>query len=170
MQHIDLTAIAQTPPFSFLPEEKISDLQPHFSEETGKKNEVKFVRGKTRVTSLYVVARGSAELYFEKSGEKTLRRMLSEGDCFGGISLLLNDSLAVRTMRLSEKTRFYTLPAEVFLDLCNEFGDFKEFFTNTFGKTMLDRSYAEMISRQAETVDKTSPFFDQRISSICNHN
>lgn len=166
MSHIDLTHIAQTPPFSFLPEEKLNELHPHFSVQKGKKNEVKFISGKSRVTSLWVVADGSAELFYEKSGEKTLRGMLSEGDCFGGISMLLNKSLAVRSMRVSEDTLFYTLPDKIFLNLCEEFEDFKEFFTNTFGKKMLDRSYAEMISRQTEGDDKTSPFFNQRISSI----
>ncbi len=168
MQNIDLTAIFQIPPFSFLPEQKLRELADQFSEETGKKNEVKFIRGKTRVTALYVVAKGSAEIYYEKSGEKTLRRMLSEGDCFGGISILLNNSLAVRSMRLTEETKFLKLPAAVFSGLCEEFDDFKEFFTNTFGKKMLDRSYAEMISRQADSVLKGSPFFDQHISSICS--
>jgi CBS domain-containing protein len=168
MAHIDLTTIAQTPPFSFLPEHTIEELRDHFVQEQGKKNEIKFVRGKTKVASLWVVADGSAELYYEKNGEKTLRRMLSEGDCFGGISILLNKSLAVRTMRVSEDTTFYTLPAKIFLGLCHEFEDFKEFFTNTFGKKMLDRSYAEMISRQVEPAEKTSPFFQQRIYSIHN--
>ena len=168
MSRIDLTHIAQTPPFSFLPEEKLNELHSHFSVQKGKKNEVKFISGKSRVTSLWVVADGSAELFYEKSGEKTLRGMLSEGDCFGGISMLVNKSLAVRSMRVSEDTIFYTLPDSIFLDLCEEFEDFREFFTNTFGKKMLDRSYAEMISRQTEGGDKTSPFFNQRISSIYN--
>ena len=168
MQNIDLTAIAQTPPFSFLPEQQIRELAPHFTAEIGKKNEVKFVRGKTKVYALYVLVKGSAEIYYEKGGEKTLRRILSEGDCFGGISILLNNSLAVRTMQLREETKFLKLPVDVFLKLCDEFDDFKEFFTNTFGKKMLDRSYAEMISRQAESGPKTSPFFDQHISAISN--
>ena len=168
MVHIDLTAISQIPPFSFLPEQKIEDLRHQFVVEKGKKNEVKFIRGKTKVSSLWVVADGAAELYYEKNGEKTLRRMLSEGDCFGGISILLNSALAVRTMKISEDTTFYTLPAADFLRLCEEFEDFKEFFTNTFGKKMLDRSYAEMISRQVEPTERTSPFFQQRIYSIHN--
>ena len=168
MVHIDLTAISQIPPFSFLPEQKIEDLHHQFVVEQGKKNEVKFIRGKTKVSSLWVVADGAVELYYEKNGEKTLRRMLSEGDCFGGISILLNSALAVRTMKISEDTTFYTLPAADFLRLCEEFEDFKEFFTNTFGKKMLDRSYAEMISRQVEPTERTSPFFQQRIYSIHN--
>lgn len=168
MVNIDLTAIAQAPPFSFLPEQKIDELRQHFSEEIAKKNEVIFIRGKTKVNSLWVVAEGSVEIYYEKDGEKTLRRILSEGDCFGGISILLNRARAVRTMKITEDTTFYKLPAAAFLELCEEFEDFKEFFTNTFGKKMLDRSYAEMISRQVEPTERTSPFFQQRIYSIHN--
>ena len=168
MADIDVTTIAKYPPFSFLPEQRITELQSLFSEERGEKNDVRFIRGKTRVRYLYVVASGAAELYYEKGGEKTLRRMLSEGDCFGGISILLNNSLAVRTMRISEDTVFYRLPADDFLMLCDQFDDFKEFFTNTFGKKMLDRSYAEMISRQVESAEKSSSLFNQRVSSIHN--
>ena len=65
MAHIDLTTIAQTPPFSFLPEHTIEELRDHFVQEQGKKNEIKFVRGKTKVASLGEVADGSAELYSE---------------------------------------------------------------------------------------------------------
>ncbi len=168
MVNIDLTAIAQAPPFSFLPAQKMDELRQHFSEEKAERNEVRFIRGKTKVTSLWVVAEGSAEIYYEKDGEKTLRRILSEGDCFGGISILLNRARAVRTMKITEDTTFYKLPAAIFLELCEEFEDFKEFFTNTFGKKMLDRSYAEMISRQVEPTERTSPFFQQRIYSIHN--
>mgnify|MGYP000033852548 FL=1 len=168
MVNIDLTAIAQAPPFSFLPAQKMDELRQHFSEEKAARNEVRFIRGKTKVTSLWVVAEGSAEIYYEKDGEKTLRRILSEGDCFGGISILLNRARAVRTMKITEDTTFYILPAAIFLELCEEFEDFKEFFTNTFGKKMLDRSYAEMISRQVEPTERTSPFFQQRIYSIHN--
>ena len=168
MHHLDLTNISQTPPFSFLSEQKMSSLQSHFQEVKGKKDEIRFVRGKSKVEHLYVVASGSAELYYEKGGKKTLRRILSEGDCYGGISMLVNSSLAVRNMKLSEDTTFYKLPKALFLDICEEQEDFKEFFTNTFGKKMLDRSYAEMISRQVESAEKTSPFFHQRVSSIFN--
>lgn len=166
MANLDLSIISQSPPFSFLPQKRINQLQAEIVVEQAVRNEVSFVSGKTKVSALYVVAAGSAELYYEKNGEKTLRRMLSEGDCFGGISMLLNNGLAVRTMKSIEDTTFYTLPAAVFFDLCDEFEDFREFFTNTFGQKMLDRSYAEMISRQVESSEKTSPFFQQRIYSI----
>jgi signal-transduction protein with cAMP-binding, CBS, and nucleotidyltransferase domain len=58
------------------------------------------------VNHLYVISKGSAELYFEQDQKKILRRLLSEGDCFGGIAMLVNESLAVRSMTLVENTTF----------------------------------------------------------------
>ncbi len=166
MPNIDLNILSQSPPFSFLPEDRLKELLSDFRVEPAEKNTVAFISGKTKVKALYVVAAGSAQLYFEKSGEKTLRRMLYEGDCFGGISMLLNNGLAVRTMEIVEDTTFYVLPVGVFLGLCDTYEDFREFFTNTFGQKMLDRSYAEMISHQIGPAEKTSPFYQQRIYSI----
>jgi len=168
MADIELAIIAKYPPFSFLPEAKFAELGDSFSAESVKKNQVKFIRNKTKVRYLYVLASGAAELYYEKNGDKTLRRKLSEGDCFGGISILLNNSLAVRTLRTSEDTVFYRLPEEQFLTLCDEFEDFKEFFTNTFGKKMLDRSYADMMARQVDSADRSPSFLHQRITAIYN--
>jgi CBS domain-containing protein len=71
-------------------------------------------------------------------------------------------------MKLREDTLFYKLPADIFQNLCDEYEDFKEFFTNTFGKKMLDRSYADMISRQVSGVEPSSLFFDQKVGSVYN--
>jgi CBS domain-containing protein len=168
MNYPELSTLSQTPPFSFLPRQELEQIQDKFLEETGQKNEIKFVERQTKVKHLYLLSRGSAELYFEKGREKVLRRILSEGDCFGGISMLVNNANALRTMKLREDTLFYKLPADIFQNLCEEYEDFKEFFTNTFGKKMLDRSFADMISRQVSGVERSSPFFDQKIGSVYN--
>ncbi len=168
MNYPKLSTLSQTPPFSFLPRQKLEQIQHKFIAEQGQKNEIKFVQRQTKIKYLYLLSRGSAELYFEKGREKTLRRILFEGDCFGGISMLVSNAYALRTMKLREDTLFYKLPADIFQNLCDEYEDFKEFFTNTFGKKMLDRSYADMISRQVGEVERSSPFFDQKIGSVYN--
>jgi CBS domain-containing protein len=164
----DLTLLAKTPPFSFLPDHKMSEITQYFSVEQGVKDEVKFVQTRSKVSHLYVISKGSAELYFEQDQEKTLRGMLSEGDCFGGISMLVNKGLAVRTMQVIEDTIFYKLPAEKFLELCNDYDHFKEFFTNIFGKKMLDTSYAGIIVNRSPNQGKAPLFFHQSISSVYN--
>ena len=146
----------------------MSDVFQYFTEEVSEKGELKFVQRESKVNHLYVVSKGLAELYFEQDQGVTLRGLLSEGDCFGGISMLVNESLAVRSLKTIEKTTFYKLPREVFFALCEEYDHFKEFFTNTFGKKMLDRSYADMIARQVSGSERTMPFFHQDIKSIFN--
>lgn len=168
MQTFDLSTLAKTPPFSFIPKEKQADIFSQLTKEKSKKGEVKFVQRQTKLTHLYIISAGSAELYFGQDQEKILRGLLSEGDCFGGISMLVNESLAVRSMVLMEDTTFYKLPKALFFQLCDEFDHFKEFFTNTFGRKMLDRSYAEIVSRQVSAPDRSLQFFHQSISSIYN--
>ena len=166
MRQQDLFTIAKILPFSFLPEEKIEDLLPHFTMETHEKGKILFVQEISRVEHFYIIIKGSAEIFFEHEQEKTLRDILAEGDIFGGISILMNNSISLRSMKLIEETIFFKLPASMFLELCNEFEYFKEYFTDTFGKNMLDRSYAEIIAKQITSGENTMPFFNQPVSSI----
>ena len=170
MRQQDLNAIAKMLPFSFLPEERIQSLFSDFSMETHEKGTILFVQEISKVEFFYIIVKGSAELYFEHEQEKILKGILAEGDTFGGISILMNNSISVRTMKLIEDTVFIKLPASVFLELCSEFDYFKEYFTNTFGKKMLDRSYAGIVARQISAQDSTLPFFNQPISSIFRPN
>ena len=170
MRQQDLNTIAKMPPFSFIPEERIQSLFSDFSMETHEKGTILFVQEISKVEFFYIIVKGSAELYFEHEQEKILKGILAEGDTFGGISILMNNSISVRTMKLIEDTVFIKLPASVFLELCTEFDYFKEYFTNTFGKKMLDRSYAGIVARQISAQDSTLPFFNQPISSIFRPN
>lgn len=153
-------------PFAFLPRRNVTQLQPHISEETSAAGEIKFVQQKTPVHHLYVIAKGSAELYFEHDQKKTLRGMLSEGDCFGGISMLVNGGVAIRTMQLVEDTSFFLVPHDQFIGLCDEFEVFKEYFTNTFGKKMVDRAYADMVAGQIRADSGATPFLQQPITAL----
>ena len=91
-----------------------------------------------------------------------MRGVLGEGDLYGGISMLINNGIAVRSIRILENTYFYILPKEVFLRLCREHEVFAEYFTGSFGKKMMDRSYASIIRNHAGTSDTT-----QHSSSTC---
>ncbi len=49
-----------------------------------------------------------------------MRDLLSEGDLYGGISMLLNDGLAVRTMEVIEDATFCVMPSHMFFELCEK--------------------------------------------------
>jgi CBS domain-containing protein len=157
-------------PFSLLPEKAKEDLLSHFSSETIKKDTILLVQEISPIEKFLVLSRGSAQYYFEHNNEKTLQGRLNEGDNFGGISILLNDAVAIRTLQVLEDSDFLSLDANIFLKTCTEFEEFKAFFTNAFGALMLNKSFAGIIARQIKDKEINLPFFNQPISAIFRPN
>ena len=134
-------------PFSYLPKESIMGAMNDLTVVQHPRGRVLYAQGRSRVGYLYIVQKGSAERYFEENGRKTMQGVLSDGDIYGGISMLLNDGISVRTLRVTEDAAFYLIPKKVFLNLCDTSETFTEYFTDTFGKRMLERSYAAIIAK-----------------------
>ncbi|MBW2590608.1 MAG: cyclic nucleotide-binding domain-containing protein, partial [Deltaproteobacteria bacterium] len=134
--------LSRLDPFSFLPAEETALIAEKLTMVQHPKDTVLFVQERSRVGYLYILQKGSAERYYEENYKKTMIEMLSEGDIYGGISMLVNDGISVRTFRVIEKSYFYLLPKTIFLDICSRYKAFTEFFTDTFGKRMLEKSYA----------------------------
>jgi CBS domain-containing protein len=155
-------------PFSFLPKQALETIANNLSIIHYPKNTLLFTQGISKIEYLYIIQEGAAERFFEESEEKKLRGMLGEGDLYGGISMLLNEGVSVRSLRVTENSYFYILPKEVFLDICKKHESFSEFFTDTFGKRMLDRSYAAIMTQNIRTVKDAPAFFNQTVESIYN--
>ncbi|MFO7714878.1 putative nucleotidyltransferase substrate binding domain-containing protein [Desulfosarcina sp.] len=162
--------LAGVDPFTFLPEEEIDCAAKSLSHITYPKETVLFVQGKTRVGYLYILQKGAAERYYQENGQKKMREFLSDGDIYGGISMLLNDGLSVRTMEVVEPSAFWVLPSQVFLDLCRRHTAFCDFFSDTFGKRMLSRSYAAIIAKTLRPQEDNLQFFNQPLSQIYSRN
>ena len=155
-------------PFSFLPEEEIEKIASELSTVCYPQNTVLFIQGESRVGHLYIIQKGAAERYFEDKGRKSLIGILGEGDLYGGITMLLNDGIAVRTLKTNENTYFYILPQKRFLDICQKYEAFSDYFTDTFGKRMLDKSYAEIIAKNIQPKEEALQFLNQPVSAVTN--
>jgi CBS domain-containing protein len=155
-------------PFSFLPEEEIDRVAAAISIIYHSQDTVLFHQGRGKVEHLYIVSKGAAERYFEENDEKRLRGLLGEGDMYGGISLLLNKGLPIRTLKTTEDSQFYQLPEEIFFDICKQHESFSDYFTDTFGKRMLDRSYAEIMSSNFRSQEDATQFFNLPVENIYN--
>ena len=155
-------------PFSFLSEEEIFKISKEISTINYPADTVLFVQGQSKVEYLYIIQKGAAERYFEENDQKTLRGLLGEGDMYGGISILMNNGIPIRTLRITEDSWMYILPKDVFLKICNQHEAFTEFFTDTFGKRMLDRSYAEIISSNFRPRGDSGQFFNLPVDNIYN--
>ena len=160
--------ISHLVPFSFLPEEEIARIAAAISIINYPKDTLLFIQGQSRIEYLYIIKKGAAERYYEENNKKMLRGILGEGDIYGGISMLMNNSISIRTLRVTEDSYFYILSKEIFLDICKKYEAFSDFFTDTFGKRMLDRSYAEIIAGNFKPAELAPEFFNQPIESIVN--
>jgi CBS domain-containing protein len=160
--------LAGVAPFSFLPEDAVEQAVQALSMVFHPRGTVLFVQGRTRVGYLYILNQGSAERYYEQNGQKNMRDILGEGDIYGGISILLNDGISVRTLEVTEDAYFYLLPKDIFLGICQAHEVFSEYFTDTFGKRMLNKSYAAIMARTIAPPEEALLLFNQPVRQICN--
>ena len=158
--------LSRLDPFSFLPAEETALVAEKLTMVQHPKDTVLFVQERSRVGYLYILQKGSAERYYEENYQKTMSEMLSEGDIYGGISMLVNDGISVRTFRVIEKSYFYLLPKKIFLDICSRYKAFTEYFTDTFGKRMLEKSYASIIANTMQPEDDGLQFCNRTVASI----
>jgi len=150
--------LAGIAPFSFLPEEALRSIAPRISNVYYPADTVIFVQNESRIDQLFILQKGAAERYFEEENEKLLRAVLDEGSIFGGISML--------PFRTTEDSYFYTLRAKDFFELCERYEAFSEFFTDAFGKRMLDRTYAEIVARNLTPRTDALQFLNQPVSTL----
>ena len=157
-------------PFTFLPEDVLKDISKECSIVHYSSGTRLFYQGKSKVEYLYIIQKGAVERYYEEEEKKMLQGVLGEGDLYGGISMLINNGIAVRSIQILENTYFYILPKEVFLKLCNEHEVFAEYFTGSFGKRMMDRAYAAIIKNHASPADSATQFFNLQVGNIYHKN
>ena len=162
--------ISGIPPFAFLPDDELEKIAKELMLVTHPKGTLLFIQGSAMVKHLYIIRNGAVERYYEEGGKKTLRGMLGEGDTYGGISMLVNDGLSVRTVLVCEDTDFYILEEARFLELCKTYDSFSEYFTDTFGKRMINHSYAAILKNNTNLGDESSQLFNMPIRTICRLN
>lgn len=157
-------------PFSVLPAKEEKALLNHFSYEKITKNTVLLEQELTRIEKFYTLSSGMGHYYFEDRNTKTLKGDLNPGGNFGGLSILFNDGVSIRSLELLEDSVFITLDANIFLNLCRNYSLFQGYFTNEFGKCMLNKSFAGIISRRIRDKEFSLPFFNRPISSVFKPN
>jgi CBS domain-containing protein len=156
--------------FSTLSKTEEQALYNAFAYEKYEQGSVLFVQEISRVEKLFVLSKGSVAYYFEQDNTQPLKGQLLPGDCFGGLSILFNDAMAIHTLKTLEETVFLTIDADSFTDICKKNKGFKRYFTNEFGACMLNKTFAHIISRQILDTTLNLPFFNQPISAIFRPN
>lgn len=157
-------------PFSFLPEKEIKHIADLIQVELFNEKKILFRQGISRLEKIYILKEGTAERFYEAVEKKIVTDALHIGEVFGGISILLNESVAIRSLEIQDNTAFYTFPKTVFISLCDKYEDFKYYFTNIFGKRMLDKTYSNLIAKERSDKEQSIQFFSNSISSVIRRN
>ncbi|MCP4673314.1 MAG: CBS domain-containing protein [Desulfobacula sp.] len=141
-------------------------MEKEFSLVSISKDQVLFEQEITKVDKFYILSKGLAKYYYEQNNRQILTGELKPGDNFGGISILLNDAVSIRSLIAIEDCVFTTITANAFLELCKANQEFQDYFTSEFGRCMLNKSFAGIISRQIKDKEFSLPFFNRPIHTI----
>ena len=133
---------SQIYPFSLLSKSEQEEVTNTFSYEKFKKGTIILEHEITRLEKLYILSKGHAQYHFESHNTKILTGELVPGDNFGGLSLLFNDSISIRSLIVLEDSTFLTLRADFFSTICRKNPKFQDYFTNEFGRCMLKKTFA----------------------------
>ena len=157
-------------PMSLFSKEKQDQIDNSFTLEKISKGTVLFEQEITKIEKFYILSKGLAKFYYEQNNKQILTDELNPGDNFGGISILLNDAVSIRSLVALEDCLVTTIPADAFLKLCKDNQNFQDYFTNEFGRLMLNKSFAGIISRQIKDKEFNLPFFNRPIHTIFKPN
>ncbi len=133
-------------PFDLLPDEELDALC--------RQIEVSYYRAKSEVLhygeaidALYLIRSGSVEV-FRRSGE--LFNRLEAGQVFGQLGILMNGTVRYPARAL-EDSLIYRVPAEVFLNLCDQYAEFGDYFEVNEHSTL-----KQVVLNQADENDMTT--------------
>ncbi|WP_040556949.1 DUF294 nucleotidyltransferase-like domain-containing protein [Reinekea blandensis] len=141
-----ITFVSAHEPFGDLPEDEISRLCGEI--------EVSYFQAGTQILhfgagidSLFMIRSGSVEV-FRRTGE--LYNRLEPGHVFGQMGILMNGHVRY-PVRALEDSLIYRIPGEIFLDLCEKYGEFGDYFEVNEHSTL-----QQVVLHQADDNDMTT--------------
>ncbi len=160
MQDSLKTFLSKLPPFNVLPENELQKVQESLSKQSYPSGSTLFVQNQTLLNHVYILFSGKLEKYFQDQDHKNLSEVMENRDIYGGLSILFNRGLSIRTVTTLEDSVLYSLPKEYFLDLCTKYPEFIQYFTEQFCDQMLQQPYMSLMNRGAPSEEiSVSPGF-----------
>jgi CBS domain-containing protein len=165
-----LDLLKKSPPFALLPEDVLIGVAELLEEVKYRREAIIYHQEVTIMTGVDIIAKGEYESFFYDSAQnKRSVEVHGQGYCFGGISILLNRTRALKTVIAKRNTVVYHLPREDFNDLCKSFEPFFHHFTAEFGKRMLNDEFNHFVKRPVgfeESHIASDQIYSKRIESI----
>ncbi|HEX8327224.1 MAG TPA: DUF294 nucleotidyltransferase-like domain-containing protein [Hymenobacter sp.] len=157
-------------PFDLLPEDVLAEVAEGLQEVHHPREAIIYHQDVTKLRGLDIVVEGEYETFFYDSQQN--RRVVEysrRGECYGGISLLLNKKKSLRTVLAKRNTRVYFLHRREFLALCQGYEGFFNFFTARYGQRMQNEEYAHFVrpaTSAASSYLASDQLFSRRIETL----
>lgn len=165
-----LEILKKSTPFNLLPEDVLEEVTELLEEVRYDKEIVIYQQEVTKMTGVDIIVKGEYETFFYDSTQnKRSVEIHHQGYCYGGISVLLNRELSLKTVIAKKGTFVYALPRKEFIELCRSFEVFFHHFTTKFGKHMLDDEFAHFVKRPTafeESFISSDQLYSRKIESI----
>ncbi|EFI35776.1 putative CBS domain and cyclic nucleotide-regulated nucleotidyltransferase [Desulfonatronospira thiodismutans ASO3-1] len=160
--------LSSVEPFDILPENEISRAAQNLTHAGFPADRTLFVQNKSILNHIYIVSSGKMEKFILEEEDKKLREILGEKSIYGGLSVLFNKSISIRTVRTLEESNIYLLPKEHFLDICSRYPEFIQHFARNFCSHMLQAPYQALITGSMDDEKQVSPsaFLNLKLKDI----
>ncbi|UOQ96826.1 DUF294 nucleotidyltransferase-like domain-containing protein [Hymenobacter sp. 5317J-9] len=157
-------------PFDLLPDDVLAEVAEGLEEVRHPREAIIYYQGVTKLRGIDIIVEGEYETFFYDSQQnKRVIEHSRAGECYGGISVLLNKKRSLRTVRAKKDTRVYFLHRREFRALCKAYEKFFHFFTARYGQRMLNEEYAHFVrpaSSAGENYLASDQLFSRRIETL----
>jgi len=157
-------------PFNMLPDDVLEEVCEQLQEVRYQQDTVIYKQETTKLKGVDIIAKGHYESFFyDSTHNKRLLEVHEPGFCFGGVSVLLNRRLSLRTVMAMKGTVVYFLHRRDFRALCKSYETFFQYFASEFGKRMQNEEFVHFFKRPAafeQSYIAADELYSRRIESV----
>lgn len=157
-------------PFNLLPDDVLVEVASQLLEVKYQKDTIIYQQEVTKLKGVDIIVEGHYESFFyDSTHNKRLLERHEPGFCFGGVSILLNRRLSLRTVMAAKGTLVYFLHRKHFRALCKVSEPFFQYFSTEFGKRMQNEEFVHFFKRPAsfeESFIAADEMYSRKIESV----
>jgi CBS domain-containing protein len=164
-----LTFLRTVEPFNLLPPEVLEEVAALLQEVTHPREAVIYHQGETKLRGVDLIIEGAYDTFFFDGQQRRLPEVYGPGECYGGVSVLLNKKRSLRTVQARAGTRVYFLHRNDFRSLCLGYEAFFHYFTSRYGQLMLNEEYAQLVHpgpQAAQNFIAADELYSRRLASV----
>jgi CBS domain-containing protein len=157
-------------PFNLLPPEVLEEVAALLQEVTHPREAVIYHQGETKLRGVDLIIEGAYDtFFFDGQQQRKLPEVYGPGECYGGVSVLLNKKRSLRTVQARAGTRVYFLHRNDFRSLCLGYEAFFHYFTSRYGQLMLNEEYAQLVHpgpQAAQNFIAADELYSRRMATV----